>query len=446
MESIYDVAIIGGGPAGSTAATFLARNGHKVIVLEKEKFPRFHIGESLLPYSMGAFERLGVREKLDARFLPKYGAEISSTCGTHIAKFYFRDGFRTPPPQAYQVTRSEFDKILLDHSAENGAEVREETSVENLVFGENEVGITVKNAGQTQQISARYIIDCSGRSSVIGTYFKLRQNYANLKKFSVFAHYENVARDDGSDGTFIRIIRGVSYWFWMIPLTATKMSIGIVMDIADFKALKKSPEAMLEESLREQPMVWNRMGNATRVTEVYSVSDYSYRNTSLYGDRWLLAGDAAGFIDPVFSTGVFLAIRSGEAAADAIGAVLKKPASRPAVFKKYQAGVNRVMDLYLRFVSNWYQPQFGDVITNPVNHLQLAPVVNAVLGGNLGSDFSIWWRMQIFYLVVFLQKYVALCPRLSWNPRDCPPTTGLATTSAPAAPAAPRATETTAAI
>ena len=432
MESIYDVAIIGGGPAGSTAATFLARKGRKVIVLEKEKFPRFHIGESLLPYSMGAFERLGVREKLDARFLPKFGAEISTTCGTNIAKFYFKDGYRTPPPQAYQVTRSEFDKVLLDHSAENGAEVREGTSVENLAFGENEIGITIKNAGQTQKISARYVLDCSGRNSVIGSHFKLRQSYPNLKKFSIFAHYENVARDAGPDGTFIRIIRGVSYWFWMIPLTATKMSIGVVMDAADFRAMKKTPEAALEDFLREQPMISNRMADATRVTEVYSVSDYSYRNSRLFGDRWLLAGDAAGFIDPVFSTGVFLAIRSGENAANSLDAVLKNPGKKESVFKKYERSVRRVMNLYLRFVSNWYKPQFGDVITNPVNHLQLAPVVNAVLGGNLGSDFAIWWRMQIFYLVVFLQKYLPLCPRLSWDPRDCPPTAGLATPAAPA--------------
>lgn len=433
MESLYDVAIIGGGPAGSTAATFLTRKGRKVVVLEKEKFPRFHIGESLLPYSMDAFERLGVREKLDARFLPKFGAEISTACGTNIAKFYFKDGFRTPPPQAYQVTRSEFDKLLLDHAAENGAEVREETPVENLVFGEQEIGLCLKNAGQTQKISARYVLDCSGRSAVIGNYFKLKKSYPNLKKFSVFAHYETVARDEGTDGTFIRVIRGRDRWFWMIPLTATKMSVGVVMDMVSFKALKKTPEAALEESLREQPMIWSRMTQASRVTQVYSIGDYSYRNSSLFGDRWLLAGDAAGFIDPVFSTGVFLAIRSGEDAANSLDAALRNPGARPVLFKKYERRVNRVMNSYLRFVSNWYKPQFGEVITHPVNRLQLAPVVNAVLGGNLSNDFAIWWRMQLFYLVVFLQKYLPLCPRVSSNPKDCP--------SAPvAAPvAAPRA-------
>lgn len=418
MESVYDVAIIGGGPTGSTAATFLARRGHKVLVLEREKFPRFHIGESLLPHSMGAFERLGVVEKLDAKFLPKYGAEITTSCGTNSAKIFFKDGLRAQHERAYQVTRSEFDQLLLDHSAENGATVMEETSVEAVDFGSEDVTLTLQTGGAARTIRARYLLDCSGRGSVVGNYFRLKKSYANLKKFSVFAHYENVDRDSGITGSFIRLIRGRDRWFWMIPLTATRMSVGIVMDIVDFKALKQAPEKALQEAIREQPQIWSRMTQSTRVTEVYSASDYSYRNTSLFGDRWLLAGDAAGFIDPIFSTGVFLGIRSGEQAADALDAALQKPSARSGAFKKYERSVNRVMDLYLRFVSNWYKPQFAEVITHPVNHLQLAATVNAVLAGNLSSSFSIWWRMEVFYLVVFLQRFVPLCPRVSLNPQD----------------------------
>ena len=421
MEELYDVAIIGGGPSGSTAATFLARKGRSVVVLEREKFPRFHIGESLLPHSMDAFERLGLIEKLDARFLPKYGAEITTACGTNSVKIAFKDGLRAKHDRAYQVTRSEFDKVLLDHSAENGATVMEETSVESLTFGAEEVGITVKTRSGARKIRCRYLLDCSGRGSVVGNYFKLKQTYANLKKFSVFAHYENVARDEGITGSFIRLIRGSDRWFWMIPLTETKMSIGIVMDIAGFKALKKSPEAVLDEALREQPQIWSRMAEATRVTEVYSASDYSYRNTSLRGDRWLLAGDAAGFIDPIFSTGVFLGVRSGEQAANALDEALANPSGRAAAFQKYERAVNRVMNLYLRFVSNWYQPHFADVITRPASRFQLAATVNAVLAGNLSNTFSIRWRMEIFYLVVFLQRYFPICPRVSLDPRDCPP-------------------------
>jgi len=430
MESLYDVAVIGGGPAGSTAATFLALDRRKVIVIEKERFPRFHIGESLLPYSMGAFERLGVRKKLDAKFLPKYGAEVCTTCGQGVVKFNFKDAYRTKHDRAYQVTRSEFDKLLLDHSAECGATVLEETAVDQIEFGKDQIGITINNTGGSREISARYVIDCSGRTSVIGNYFKLKKPYPNLKKFSVFAHSENVARDPGTEGTYSRLVRGSDRWFWMIPLSQTRMSIGVVMNIDDFKALKKRPEEALDDILREQPEIWSRMTQSTRVSEVLAESDYSYRNRRLTGDRWLLAGDAAGFIDPMFSTGVFVAIETAEQAANAVGEALQNDRRRRAAFKKYERETNRVMDLYLRFVGNWYKPKFIEVMTHPVNRFQLAPVINSMLAGNIKSSFTLWSRMEAFYLVTFLQRFIPLCPRLSLNPKDSVPAPIISPTAA----------------
>src|ERR1051326_7531114 len=195
--NIYDVAIIGGGPAGSTAATLLSKAGRRVIVFERERFPRFHIGESLLPFSVGTFDRLGVREKLDASFLPKYGGEIVSACGSKGVKFYFKDGFRSKRDRAYQVTRSEFDKVLLDHSRENGAEVREETEVTKLEFCSDRVKIDIANAdGTKSQIEARYLLDCSGRQRMLGGLFNVTMTSGPLQKFSLFAHYENVERSE----------------------------------------------------------------------------------------------------------------------------------------------------------------------------------------------------------------------------------------------------------
>ena len=432
----YDVAIIGGGPAGSTAAALLAKKGRRVVLFEREKFPRFHIGESLLPYSMDIFDRLGVREKLDKIALPKIGGEVATTCGTHSAKFYFKFGFRLKHHRAYQVLRSDFDKILLDNAKASGAEVREETAVENLALDENGATLSIRskansdnasdktnaaNAAENETIRASYLLDCSGRNAIVGTHFKLKQSYPHLQKFSVFAHFENVARDSEDGGFFTHLIRAQDHWFWIIGVTPTRTSIGVVMDTNTFKNLKKSPEQVFEHFLQQSEEMQRRMRNATRVTQVYSIGDYSYRNSQFAGDRWLLAGDAAGFLDPIWSTGVFLAMLSGENAADAVDQALREPSARPALFRRYDRKLNRVMDLYLRLVSSWYRHEFVEVFMNPTERFQLAPAVNAALAGNIGGGFSIWWRMQLFYLVLFAQRFIALVPRLAPMPKPQTP-------------------------
>ncbi len=431
MQDTYDVAIIGGGPAGSTAATLLARAGRRVIVIERESFPRFHIGESLLPYSMPAFERLGLRETMDRTFLHKHGAEVATSCGSREVHFYFKSGFRLAHTRSYQVERATFDKLLLDHARTSGAEVHESTSVERVAFDAESATLQIQGPSAAAEIRARYVIDASGRNTVIGSQLKLKHRYPTLNKFSVFAHWEGVTREPGIDGSLTRMVRGRDRWFWMIPLGETRMSIGLVMDTTAFKALRQTPEDALESAIAAEPTIMARMAGAERVTPVHSAGDYSYRNTAFAGERWLLTGDAAGFIDPVFSTGVFLAIASGEQAADAIDAALADPAARSKQFRHYEKRLGRVMDLYLRFVHSWYSPQFIEVITSPAKRFDLPAAINAVLAGNITGSFAIWWRMQLFYLVVFLQRFLPLCPRLC-----------LAATPASAPPASPAIAET----
>ena len=417
--NIYDVAIIGGGPAGSTAATLLSKAGRRVIVFERERFPRFHIGESLLPFSVGTFDRLGIREKLDANFIPKYGGEIVSACGTKGVKFYFKDGFRSKRDRAYQVTRSEFDKVLLDHSRENGAEVHEETEVTKLEFANDRVKIDIESNGARSTIEARYLLDCSGRQTMLGNSLKIKETYEHLQKFSVFAHYEGVDRLPGKDATLIRMVRSLDRWFWLIPLTNTRTSVGVVMDTMRFRNEKLSPEAALEKFIAEQPLMRERMKNAVRVSQVYSAGDYSYRNRQLAGDRWLLVGDAAGFIDPVFSSGVFLAIMSAEKAADALDEVLSDESKRARAFKKYSKTVQRIMNIYLTFVNAWYNrsKEFIEVFLNPTETMQIAAAVNAVLAGNAGKSFAVKWRMWVFYFFVYAQRFIAFSPRLPLLPK-----------------------------
>src|SRR5215510_14672107 len=361
-EAVYDVAIIGGGPAGSTAATLLSRAGRRVIVFEREKFPRFHIGESLLPFSMKAFTRLGLHEKLlRAGFIKKYGGEIMGACSDRGTKFYFKDGYRSQTDHSYQVTRGDFDKVLLDHALESGAEVHEQTPVDSVEFSKDGVELAVRSNGSSHSIRARYVVDASGCASMLGRQFQIKKTYEHLQKLSIFAHYDGVWRAEGIDGTLTVLVRAVDRWFWLVPLTSERTSVGVVLDSETFRKSKLSADQFLERALAEQPTIAKRMTNAQRVSRVYVEADFSYRSARLHGDRWLLTGDAAGFIDPIFSSGVFLAIFSGEKCAD---------------------------------------------------------VLNAVLGGNVGNSFPIRWRMWVFYFLVWLQRHHAIAPRLTLVPRQ----------------------------
>jgi flavin-dependent dehydrogenase len=412
-DSSYDVAIIGGGPAGSTAATLLARAGRRVVLFERQKFPRFHIGESLLPTSMKTFTRLGVHEKFQrAGFLDKYGGEMTSSCCDQGVKFYFKDGMHSQTDHSYQVPRAEFDKVLLDHAAESGAEVREQTSVTKVSFLPERGELIVQpKSGELETITARYVIDASGRHSVLGKHFGLKETYPHLQKISIFAHYEGVELEEGRDANLTRQVRGLDRWFWYIPLPNDRASIGVVLDAELYKQSRKTPEQFLEESLAGQPFLSRRMTRAHRVTPAYASADFSYRLSRLAGDRWLLAGDAAGFIDPVFSSGVFLALLAGEQCADILDVVLDHPQKARRLFARYERLLRRVMKGYLRFVNAWYSKEFIEVFLYPQDVLQIPPAVNAVLGGNVSGSFSIRWRMAAFYFIVWLQRYLPLCPR-----------------------------------
>ena len=290
---MYDVAITGGGPAGSTTAALLARAGRRVILFEREKFPRFHIGESLLPFSMKAFTRLGLHEKfLNAGFINKYGGEIMGACSDAGTKFFFKDGYLSQTDHAYQVSRGDFDKVLLDHAAESGAEVHEQTPVEAVEFSNHGIDLAVRSNDSANSIQARYLVDASGRTSVLGREFKIKKTYDHLQKLSMFAHYDGVWRPGGIDGTLTVLIRAVDRWFWLIPLTDERTSVGVVLDSETFRKSKLSADDFLEQALAEQPTIAKRMTKARRVS------------------------------NPIFSSGVFLAVFSSEKCADALNEVL----------------------------------------------------------------------------------------------------------------------------
>jgi flavin-dependent dehydrogenase len=416
MNEAFDVAIIGGGPAGSSAGTLLAKAGRRVVIFEKEKFPRFSVGESTLPATLNTLERMGVREKIDeGGFLVKHGGEIVSACGQRV-RFYFRNGFKAKRPTAYQVLRSEFDRILLDHAAESGCDVRQKTPVDS--FGIDDDGVTLSSGNGGQVVRARYVIDCSGRNCLIGNRYQLKRRFPNLCKFSLYAYYDDVRREDGPNGTLTRMVRTKDSWFWMIPLKGNTTSIGVVMDAEKFKSMKMSPERALTHCIAEQPAVNESMEKARRVTDVFATGDFSYRNTQLSGNRWLLAGDAAGFIDPVFSSGVYLALLSGEQAADALNMALDQRQQRAKAFRYYERRIGRVLDIYLRWASAWYTQEFVEVFLYPKEIFEIVPTVSAVLSGNEVRDFGMRWRLCIFHTLVALQKRTSrIAPKLTLMPK-----------------------------
>ena len=415
MADFFDILIVGGGPAGSTAGTLLAKRGWNVAIFEKDHFPRFKIGESLLPGSLGTFERMGVKEKIDkADVIVKYGGKIISACGTRNNRFLFSDVFRCKFPTAYQVERSMFDKLLLDHAAESGCHAFQGAHVTDLAFDVD--GVTIQTSDK--RFRGRYLVDCSGRNSLIGSRFKLRQNYPHLRKFSLFAHFEGVEREAGIDGTLTQMIRGKDRWIWIIPITAKKTSIGVVLDAQTFKKMKLEPTEAFDQILQENPEVTKQLLHAHRVTEVHATGDFSFRNKRFTGARWVLAGDAAGFIDPVWSSGVFIAILSGENVADMLDRVLRQPERRAAEFARYERRLGRVMDLYLKFVTAWYTQEFAEVFFHPQKFFQLVPAVNSVLAGTEERLPEVRWRLWIFDLLVFLQKrFAMIAPRMSLQPK-----------------------------
>ena len=266
---------------------------------------------------------------------------------------------------------------------------------------------------------AKYVIDCSGRNCLIGNRFQLKRRFPNLRKFSLYAYYDDVRREDGPDGTLTRMVRTKDSWFWMIPLQGNTTSIGVVMDTEKFKSMKMSPEEALAHCIAEQPVVNEWMEKARRVTEVYATGDFSYRNKQLFGDRWLLAGDAAGFIDPVFSSGVYLALLSGEQAADALNLALDQPQKRAKAFQLLRAadwpGARYLFAVGLRLV---HPGVCRSVPLSQKRFLRSCPTVSAVLSGNEVRDFSMRWRLCIFHMLVALQKRTSkIAPKLTLTPK-----------------------------
>ena len=407
-----DVVVIGGGPAGSTAATLLARKGHKVIALEKERHPRFHIGESLLPMNLPVFERLGVLDKVRALGVYKGGADFEADNDRGYNTYAFARAIGSSPPHAYQVWRQDFDKMLYDHARDSGADAREGQEVLGVEQANpRESTLRVRgDDGREYSIRARYVVDASGRDALLSSKKKLRRKNHEHQSAAIFGHFRGATPRPGEDAGNISIYRFGHGWIWMIPLPDGVMSVGAVCRPEYLKQRKGRTVEFLLETLRQNTACWKRLENAALLgNEVRVTGNYSYDSARMGGPGWVLVGDAFAFLDPVFSTGVYLAMSGAELAAQVVDEALRKPAREAALLRQLEKRQRAGMARFSFFIYRFNGPIMAQMFREPRNTWQLEQGVISMLAGDLFDTPKVLWRLQLFKLVY------ALCGLRDWR-------------------------------
>lgn len=368
IDSEYDVVIIGAGPAGSTVGALVAEAGQRVLILERASFPRFHLGESLIPETYWTLKRLGLLDQLRKSAFPKkFSVQFVTETGKESAPFYFDEHNDHESSQTWQVVRGEFDQMLLDNACSKGAVARTDAQVLEVLF-ENETARGVKvqlghgNDKTTCEIKSKVVVDATGLSTFLANRLGLKQPDKCLRKGTVWSYFKGALRDPGKDegATIILQTEAKTSWFWYIPLPDDVVSVGCTGDMDFmFNNSRGTPEEIFNEELNRCPGMLRRLENATACTDYLTTKDFSYRSTQAAGPGWVLVGDAFGFIDPVYSSGIYLAFKSGEFVADAINEAFQKNDFSAEMLGNWHEKYLGGLELFKKLVYAFYAPGFS---------------------------------------------------------------------------------------
>jgi flavin-dependent dehydrogenase len=395
----YEVLVIGGGPGGSTTAALLAAQGIRVALLERDRHPRFHIGESLLPANLPLLRELGVLDEVKAVGMEKWGAEFVSPWHEPATQcFEFADAWDKSMPMAYQVRRSEFDHILIRNAAAKGAEVVQGCSVREVRFAPAGLGAQVDaehDDGSQSSWRARWIVDASGRDAFLATKKKARQRNPKHNSAALFAHYRDAWRHAGSMEGNITIFWFEHGWLWFIPLADGTTSVGAVVWPYYLKTRDKPLDAFFEDTIARSPALAARLAGATRISPVTATGNFSYSADHTHGPGYLLVGDAYAFIDPVFSSGVMLAMKSGFAAAETLQVCLREPSRQARALASYDRIVRHGPREFSWFIYRVNHPTMRDLFMGPRNVLRVKEALLSVLAGDIYGSTPIWASLRV---------------------------------------------------
>ncbi|MDZ7789078.1 MAG: NAD(P)/FAD-dependent oxidoreductase [Xanthomonadales bacterium] len=403
-----DVAVVGGGPAGSTMASLLARDGLSVVLLEKDDHPRFHIGESLLPHNMKIIRELGLVDRVAALGVFKPGADFTSDAVEEQRhEIRFDEALDVPAGcgHAWQVRRSDFDRMLFDHAAACGAQACQNARVRQIDFDSADPELTVDHAGAERRLKVRFVVDASGRDALLAKRFELQRRNRKHGTAALYGHFRNVPRRDGEAAGNISIYWFEHGWIWMIPLADGVMSVGAVCNPDYLRRRGRDVEGFFFDTLAHNPHAGERMRTAELASAITATGNYSYSARRLMGRRWLLVGDAGAFVDPVFSSGVFFAMYSARLGADIVRA--EAAGDRPAAARArraYRRKISRGLRELSWFIYRFPAPAMRHLFLNPSNVFGLRQAVISVLAGDLHDNARVRWRLRLFRLIYSLMS------------------------------------------